>query len=286
MKIFFAARCRLCDASSSLSSLDRGVSCASRMHGAQPTSRRRAFKLVTNVVHRFEQSIAGRPYLIEVANVSPGSLARLHRAHPRRADRAHAVLRPDAGRGGRTADRVAESRLSMRRGALDGVGLGACQPHVASGPSPRADPVIAVALSPVFVAPRPHAVRPLRPAPAAPDFDRMARQQAETDKAWRAASDGHMRLEKITYRSRAGDLDDPGVRLSTAEIARRQKPSGARLGPRGHPRPPVRALHSRTSAKRRRRATSSSRRNTAAESDTGRRSTTRSTTAAPRSTTW
>ena len=28
------------------------------------------FKLVTNVVHRFEQSIAGRPYLIEVANVS------------------------------------------------------------------------------------------------------------------------------------------------------------------------------------------------------------------------
>ncbi|MEO8255859.1 MAG: hypothetical protein ABI868_00780 [Acidobacteriota bacterium] len=27
-------------------------------------------KLVTNVVHRFEQSIAGRPYLIEVANVA------------------------------------------------------------------------------------------------------------------------------------------------------------------------------------------------------------------------
>jgi hypothetical protein len=26
---------------------------------------------VTKVVHRFEQSIAGRPYLIEVANVSP-----------------------------------------------------------------------------------------------------------------------------------------------------------------------------------------------------------------------
>ena len=25
---------------------------------------------MTNVVHRFEQSIAGRPYLIEVANVS------------------------------------------------------------------------------------------------------------------------------------------------------------------------------------------------------------------------
>jgi hypothetical protein len=27
--------------------------------------------LVTSVVHRFEQSIAGRPYLIEVAAVSP-----------------------------------------------------------------------------------------------------------------------------------------------------------------------------------------------------------------------
>ena len=42
-----------------------------------------------------------------------------------------------------------------------------------------------------------------------PDFDRMARQQAETDKIWRAASDGRMRLEKITYRSRAGDLEIP-----------------------------------------------------------------------------
>ena len=39
------------------------------MHGAQSTDAA-IFKLVTNVVHRFEQSIAGRPYLIEVANVS------------------------------------------------------------------------------------------------------------------------------------------------------------------------------------------------------------------------
>jgi hypothetical protein len=30
-----------------------------------------AATFVTNVVHRFEQSIAGRPYLIEVASVSP-----------------------------------------------------------------------------------------------------------------------------------------------------------------------------------------------------------------------
>jgi dipeptidyl aminopeptidase/acylaminoacyl peptidase len=42
-----------------------------------------------------------------------------------------------------------------------------------------------------------------------PDFDRMASQQAETDRAWRAASDGRMRLQKITYRSRAGSLDIP-----------------------------------------------------------------------------
>jgi hypothetical protein len=39
------------------------------MHAAHPTNAA-IFKLVTNVVHRFEQSIAGRPYLIEVANVS------------------------------------------------------------------------------------------------------------------------------------------------------------------------------------------------------------------------
>ena len=36
-----------------------------------------------------------------------------------------------------------------------------------------------------------------------PDFERMRRQQAETDETWRAASDGFMRMEKITYRSRA-----------------------------------------------------------------------------------
>ena len=50
-----------------------------------------------------------------------------------------------------------------------------------------------------------------------PDFARMVREQAETDRAWRAASDGYMRMEKITYRSRAGDLDIPGVRVSAAD---------------------------------------------------------------------
>ena len=42
-----------------------------------------------------------------------------------------------------------------------------------------------------------------------PDFDRMLQQQAETDKTWRAASDGFMQMDKITYRSNAGDLDVP-----------------------------------------------------------------------------
>src|SRR5712692_8518381 len=71
--------------------------------------------LVANVVHRFEESIAGRPYLIEVAAVSPDRW-RAYIVQPRSADRAHAVLRPDARRSGGTADRVAESRLSTRRG--------------------------------------------------------------------------------------------------------------------------------------------------------------------------
>jgi dipeptidyl aminopeptidase/acylaminoacyl peptidase len=42
-----------------------------------------------------------------------------------------------------------------------------------------------------------------------PDFERLRRQQVRTDEAWRAASVGYMRMEKISYRSRAGDLDIP-----------------------------------------------------------------------------
>ena len=48
-----------------------------------------------------------------------------------------------------------------------------------------------------------------RPGGFTPNFDRMLQQQAETDKTWRAAAEGHMQVEKITYRSRAGDLDIP-----------------------------------------------------------------------------
>lgn len=42
-----------------------------------------------------------------------------------------------------------------------------------------------------------------------PDFARMAREQEETDRAWRSASDGFMRMEKISYRSAQGDLQVP-----------------------------------------------------------------------------
>lgn len=42
-----------------------------------------------------------------------------------------------------------------------------------------------------------------------PDFDRMRRLQADTDRTWRAASSGFMRFEKITYRSSVGDLEIP-----------------------------------------------------------------------------
>ena len=50
---------------------------------------------------------------------------------------------------------------------------------------------------------------PLSSQEPAPDFTRMLRQQADTDKTWRAASEGFMRMEKITYRSKVGDLDIP-----------------------------------------------------------------------------
>ena len=43
----------------------------------------------------------------------------------------------------------------------------------------------------------------------APDFQKQLDQQRTTDREWRAASDGFMRMEKISYRSSAGDLDVP-----------------------------------------------------------------------------
>jgi dipeptidyl aminopeptidase/acylaminoacyl peptidase len=42
-----------------------------------------------------------------------------------------------------------------------------------------------------------------------PNFERQLAQQRVTDDRWRAASAGYMLMQKISYRSRAGDLDVP-----------------------------------------------------------------------------
>jgi dipeptidyl aminopeptidase/acylaminoacyl peptidase len=58
-----------------------------------------------------------------------------------------------------------------------------------------------------------------------PDFNRQLEQQAETDKTWRAASDGFMQMDKITYRSRAGDMDIPAFVFQPLKLR----------GAKGHP---------------------------------------------------
>ena len=58
-----------------------------------------------------------------------------------------------------------------------------------------------------------------------PDFPRQLAQQADTDKTWREASEGIMQMEKITFRSKVGDLDIPAFVF---------QPLHAR-GRRGHP---------------------------------------------------
>jgi len=61
--------------------------------------------------------------------------------------------------------------------------------------------------------------------PRAVDFDEQVRRQADTDQAWRAASDGRMQMQKITYRSKAGDLDVPAFVFQPLRLR----------GPKGHP---------------------------------------------------
>ena len=58
-----------------------------------------------------------------------------------------------------------------------------------------------------------------------PDSPRQLAQQADTDKTWREASEGIMQMEKITFRSKVGDLDIPAFVF---------QPLHAR-GRRGHP---------------------------------------------------
>jgi dipeptidyl aminopeptidase/acylaminoacyl peptidase len=47
----------------------------------------------------------------------------------------------------------------------------------------------------------------------------MRRDQAATDRAWHAALDGLMKVEKITYRSRLGDLDIPAFVFQPPAVA-------------------------------------------------------------------
>jgi dipeptidyl aminopeptidase/acylaminoacyl peptidase len=63
-----------------------------------------------------------------------------------------------------------------------------------------------------------------------PDFARQLEQQAQTDRTWRAASEGVMRMEKISYRSRVDNLEIPAFLFQPLQ------PRGAGVHPdiRGH----------------------------------------------------
>jgi dipeptidyl aminopeptidase/acylaminoacyl peptidase len=56
-----------------------------------------------------------------------------------------------------------------------------------------------------------------------PDFEQMLRDQAVTDRHWREASVGFMRMEKITYRS--GNLDVPAFVFQPLETYDRNHPA-------------------------------------------------------------
>ena len=59
----------------------------------------------------------------------------------------------------------------------------------------------------------------------APDFEKQVRDQAETDRTWRAASAGFMQMDKVTYRSKAGDMDIPAFVFQPLKLR----------GDKGHP---------------------------------------------------
>jgi dipeptidyl aminopeptidase/acylaminoacyl peptidase len=80
--------------------------------------------------------------------------------------------------------------------------------------------VIGVGSVPLLGQP-PQSPVPQRP----PDFDRLLQQQVETDRTWRAASDGFMQMEKITYRSKMGDVDIPAFVFQPLKLR----------GAKGHP---------------------------------------------------
>jgi dipeptidyl aminopeptidase/acylaminoacyl peptidase len=91
----------------------------------------------------------------------------------------------------------------------------------------RLTPLLASALALSILSISPTFSTPLRAQSEQrqPDFDRMVREQGQTDATWRAASAGFMQMDKITYRSRAGDMEIP------AFVFQPLKPRG----PKAHP---------------------------------------------------
>lgn len=85
--------------------------------------------------------------------------------------------------------------------------------------SPRA--IWAAALFLILTTAAQAAAQPVR----TPNFDQMLRDQAATDRRWREASAGVMRMEKITYRSRSGDLDVPAFVFQPLETVPRSHPA-------------------------------------------------------------
>ena len=71
----------------------------------------------------------------------------------------------------------------------------------------------------------------------------MAQQQADTDKAWRAAAAGHMQIDKITFKSTADGMDIPAWVFQPLTIRGPKQHAGDRVDSREHPRASLRALH-------------------------------------------
>ena len=90
-----------------------------------------------------------------------------------------------------------------------------------SAPRASLGVIRAVALFLLLTAAAQAAAQPVR----TPDFDQMLRDQAATDRRWREASAGFMRMEKITYRSRSGDLDVPAFVFQPLETVPRSHPA-------------------------------------------------------------
>lgn len=95
-----------------------------------------------------------------------------------------------------------------RRGvATVAIGLVALVVVASTAPLTEQSAAVRAAQLPAPRPPTPPRRRPPQGRP--PDFAQMIRQQAETDSVWRKASAGGMVMEKITYRSRVGDLEIP-----------------------------------------------------------------------------